>query len=174
MKGPELPTPEQLARLAAIVLPQCKATVIEDLSNPLEPGERKKSSQEQEAVRLAARLWYYAAEFCEELAKDPSQDWALAGDKRKATDRAIKKYFATLLRIGSNEENSSAYQWFQTQVAKTKLDKSLSYSRFIDALKKFDLPDKFDISKDQLNQLPALLTHERSLARQIRRKKNRK
>jgi hypothetical protein len=176
MNKPALPKQDDLARLAAIVFPACTSKV-------LPPDDRdkisssKEVSREEESVRVAARLWLHAGEYCEWLcaainASDHStkwtQPWSIAGDLSKARqEQRMAEFFdpsKTALTI------DCALEWVKKN-APAKKDRSLSRDTLSEALGEFDgfKGPRLEYPIQLLRDFLAWRTRQRSAARGARR-----
>ncbi len=136
---------------------------------------------EEEARRKANALYFKATAYAKKFASLSLSDKEIEAFPEEAL-RALGEREDDSLAIGDSEANSPALEYFR-KIAKTKIDKNIMHKKFLNIIKRFfdcrpevektkpwTPPKKFD--PGVIDDLPAWLRVERSLARSARREKS--
>ena len=140
---------------------------------------------EEEALQKANALYLKATAYakkCASLSPDEKQFGALSEE----AVRALGEREGEDLAIGDSEENSPALKYFR-ETAKTKIDRAITFKKFLENIKRFFIKRLVDhrpeeqktkpwrpekIARGMLDELHLLLREERSRSRAARRKKS--
>jgi len=175
----QLPTPQDLAQLAALVFPACEGKKL--LPNAPKGKIRKLSasdlSREENAIRTAALIWLHAGEYCEKIAvaykaKDKSKIWDLLGDAPKA--RSIRAWAKLSDPTRTVHGLSGASNWMKHN-ATAKKDQALTPHSLKGEFDEFDrhtgrLRQRLVFEVEYLQEFLAFRTMKRSRARTGQRK----
>jgi hypothetical protein len=139
---------------------------------------RKAGMLQEESLRKANALYNAACEYAKRFASLSADDQAIELDPEKMREFETGEELA----IGDSEANSPALEYFR-KIAKTKIDKNIMHKKFLNIIKRFfdcrpevektkpwTPPKKID--PGVIDDLPAWLRVERSLARSARREKS--